>query len=143
MYDMSVRSVMRKQRLLKVQPDAIIGSLAEQMARKNVGAALVVDGDRLIGIVSERDIVFRVVARGLDVQATRAVDVMTAAPHTIEPDKRFGYALLVMYEKGFRHLPVVENDKLIGIISARSALDPDLEEFRFEEERRKHLSKAG
>ncbi|MCC7325537.1 MAG: CBS domain-containing protein [Burkholderiales bacterium] len=140
---MSVRSVMRKQRLLKVPPEATIGSLAEMMARKNVGAGLVVEDDRLIGIVSERDVVFRVIAHGLDPRATRAIDVMTSAPHTIEPDKRFGYALLIMFEKGFRHLPVVEKGKLIGIVSARSALDPDLEEFRFEEERRKHLSKIG
>ena len=64
---------------------------------------------------------------------------MTRAPHTVEPDKPFGYALLVMQEKGFRHLPVVLDGKPIGIVSSRTAMDPQLEEFVFEEHRRKHF----
>ena len=63
---------------------------------------------------------------------------MSPAPHTIHPDKPFGSALLVMHENGFRHLPVVENGKPIGIVSSRSAMDPDLEEFAFEAQRRRH-----
>ncbi|MEP7328480.1 MAG: CBS domain-containing protein, partial [Betaproteobacteria bacterium] len=70
-------------------------------------------------------------------------DVMTSAPHTIGPDKRFGFALMLMSTKGFRHLPVIEDDKLIGVVSARSAMDPELEEFEFEVQRRKHLMGHG
>jgi predicted transcriptional regulator len=64
---------------------------------------------------------------------------MTAEPITITPEKSFGYALLIMHENGFRHLPVLENDKLVGIVSARNALDPDLEEFVSESQRREHI----
>jgi CBS domain-containing protein len=64
---------------------------------------------------------------------------MTTEPQTVDPNKSFGYALLVMHEYGFRHLPVVENGKLIGIVSARNALDPDLEEFVAESQRRKQI----
>jgi len=65
--------------------------------------------------------------------------VMTSNPQTVDPNKTFGYALLMMHENGFRHVPVVENDKLIGIVSSRNALDPDLEEFVAEAQRRKHI----
>ena len=64
---------------------------------------------------------------------------MTTAPKTVDPDKSFGFALLLMYEHGFRHVPVVDKDKLIGIVSSRNALDPDLEEFVAEAQRRKHI----
>ena len=84
-------------------------------------------------------VVFRVVARGLDARAARLADVMTRAPHTVDPDKRFGYALLLMQESGFRHLPVMEDGKPIGIVSSRSAMDPELEEFVSEAHRRKHF----
>jgi CBS domain-containing protein len=63
-------------------------------------------------------------------------DVMTADPHTLSPDKSYGHALLLMQENGFRHVPVIENGQLIGIVSARNAMDPDLEEFISEERRR-------
>ena len=58
---------------------------------------------------------------------------------TVTPDKSFGYALIVMHDNGFRHLPVVENGKLIGIVSARNALDPELEEFVSESRRREQI----
>ena len=76
---------------------------------------------------------------GLDATATPLSEVMTRAPHTIEPDRLFGHALAVMQEKGFRHLPVVQNGKPVGIVSSRSAMDPQLEEFVFEEHRRRHF----
>jgi predicted transcriptional regulator len=66
---------------------------------------------------------------------------MTIEPKTVSPDKSFGYALLIMHENRFRHLPVIENGKLVGVVSARNALDPDLEEFVSESERRRHISR--
>ncbi len=108
------------------------------MAGKNVGAVLVVEGERLLGIFSERDVVFRVIAKGLDAKATLLSEVMTVDPKTLEPGKTYGHALLLMQENGFRHVPVVENGKPIGIISSRNAMDPDLEEFVFEQRRREH-----
>ncbi|MEO8506034.1 MAG: CBS domain-containing protein [Betaproteobacteria bacterium] len=127
---------MKRSKLLKAPPETLVSRAAKLMAEKNVGALIVVEGGHLVGICTERDIVYRIVALGHDARTIAVSEVMTASPLTVHPDAPFGYALLVMHENSFRHLPVVENDKLIGIVSARSALDPDLEEFVVEEERR-------
>lgn len=139
MFDRPVRSVMQRRKFLKAPPQTLVSKAAKLMATKNVGAVMVVDDERLVGIFTERDIVVRVVAPGLDARTTRLADVMTARPQTIEPDQPFGYALFVMHEKGFRHLPVVEDGKPIGIVSSRSAMDPDLEEFVSEAQRRQYF----
>jgi CBS domain-containing protein len=139
MFDDPVKSVMRRRNLLTAAPGISVAEAARRMAKKNVGAIVVLENERLIGIFTERDIVFRVVARGLDLDATRIEDAMTRSLHTIEADEPFGSALLIMHDNGFRHLPVIENGKLVGIVSARSALDPDLEDFVSEARRRTHL----
>jgi CBS domain-containing protein len=109
------------------------------MAGHNVGAVLIVEGEKLVGIFTERDAVFRVVAKGQDVETTRLSDVMTKSPRTVGPDRSFGYALLMMQEHSFRHVPVVVDGRPVGIVSSRSALDPDMEEFVAEAERRKNI----
>jgi CBS domain-containing protein len=138
MYDQSVKSVMNPRTLVKVGPETGVAEAAKLMAKKSVGAVVVVEAERLIGIFTERDIAYRVVAKGLDARTTPIADVMTAAPDTIEPDQPFGSALLRMHDKGFRHLPVVQDGKVVGIVSARSAMDPALEEFVSEAHRREH-----
>ena len=137
MFDEPVRSVMQRRNILKVLPDIVVRKAAELMAKRNVGAVLVVEDARLVGILTERDIAFRVVARGLDPQTTRVADVMTSEPDTVDPDKPFGYALVRMHQGGFRHLPVIKDGEVIGIVSARNAMDPTLEEFQHEARRRK------
>lgn len=139
MFSTPVREIMDRRKLLLAAPQSTVRAAAESMSERGVGAVLIVDNKRLLGILTERDIVFRVVARGLDTATTRVADVMTADPKTIAPDKAFGLAMVLMHENGFRHLPVVENDAPIGIVSSRSALDPELEEFVSEERRRKRL----
>ncbi|UCF76069.1 MAG: CBS domain-containing protein [Betaproteobacteria bacterium] len=125
--------------LITAPPKTTVSEAAELMARKKVGAVMVIEHESLVGIFTERDVVFRVIAQGRDAKTTPLADVMTTEPQTVDPNKSFGYALLVMHEYGFRHLPVVENGKLIGIVSARNALDPDLEEFVAESQRRKQI----
>ena len=139
MFSQPIRAVMEQKKLLTAPPQTTVSKAAKLMAKRKVGAIMVVDDRRLVGIFTERDAVFRVIARDLDSQTTRLGDVMTREPITITPDSSFGYALLVMHENGFRHVPVIENGKLIGVVSARNALDPDLEEFVAESERRKHI----
>jgi CBS domain-containing protein len=137
-FDQPVKDIMRRQKLLKAPPETLVAKAAKLMAGKNVGAIAVVAEERLVGIFTERDLVFRVVARGLDVNATTIAEVMTPQPKSIAPGAPFGAALLVMHEGGFRHLPVVDSGKVVGIVSARSAMDPDLEEFVSEVKRREH-----
>ena len=139
MLGLPIRSVLEPRAVIAAPPDASVADAARLMTDSNVGAVLVVDGGRLVGIFSERDAVYRVMARGKDPQRTRLAEVMTPDPITAEPDETFGYALLLMHERGFRHVPVVENGTPIGVLSARHALDPELEEFAVEAERRKAI----
>lgn len=139
MFSQRIRTVMEQKKLVTAAPETTVAEAAKLMAKRNVGAVMVVEDGRLIGIFTERDAVFRVIAKGRDTKNTTLADVMTNAPQTVDPDKTFGYALLMMHENGFRHLPVIENGKPIGIVSARNALDPDLEEFVAEAQRRKHI----
>ena len=139
MFSQRIRSVMKREKVLMAPPEATVSKAAKLMASKNVGAVMVVENERLVGIFTERDAVFRVIARGRDAQTTRLADVMTTPPLTVDPDKLFGYALLMMHENGFRHVPVIENGKPVGIVSARNALDPEMEEFVSEAQRRRHI----
>jgi CBS domain-containing protein len=143
MFDEPVGSVMQGQTVLTAPPETLVRKAAELMANKNVGAVVVIENGRLVGIFTERDIAFRVVARGLDAEMTRLADVMTPAPDTVDRDKPFGHALLKMQEGGFRHLPVIHQGKVVGIVSARNAMDPALEEFAFEARRREHYRDKG
>jgi len=139
MFSQRIKSVMERKKILTAPPDTSVSKAAKLMARRNVGAVMVVEHKRLVGIFTERDAVFRVMAKGRDAETTILADVMTADPHTVAPEELFGHALLMMYEHGFRHVPVIENGEPVGIVSARNALDPDLEEFISEEQRRKHI----
>jgi len=140
MYSQLVKTVIeRKKKLLSAPPETTVSKAARLMARRKVGAVMVVEHQHLIGIFTERDALYSVIARDLDTKATTLADVMTPDPVTIGPEKSFGYALLVMYENGFRHLPVVKDGQVVGIVSARNALDPDLEEFVAESQRREQF----
>ena len=140
MFEMSVKKVMQRRKLVQTPPDITVSEAAKLMARKNIGAIVIVEDDRLAGIFTERDMVVRVVAKGLDVIRTTVGEVMTRSPYTISPDAEFGEALMIMHERGFRHLPVLEDGKPVGMVSARSAMDPELEEFVSETVRRRHYA---
>ena len=139
MLDAAVRSVIDPHKLVQAPPSASVQEAAASMKERGVGAVLVIDEGRLVGIFTERDVVYRVVAAGRDPAATRLAEVMTADPKTVAPEETFGYALLLMHEQGFRHAPVVKDGAVVGIVSARQALDPDLEEFSVEAYRRDKL----
>jgi CBS domain-containing protein len=127
-----ISQVIEGQEIAAVAPEATVIEAVRMMKQRRIGALMVSEASRLVGILSERDVVFRVVAEGLDAQSTRVADVMTANPETIQPDKPFGHALHVMYEGGFRHVPVVDADgRVVGMVSARDALE--LEEHEFAE----------
>ena len=137
MLSQPVRSIIGQHGFVTAPPRATVRQAAELMARRHVGAVVVVEDDHLVGIFSERDAVFRVVARGLEPATTPLAQVMTPAPVTIGPERSFGHAMAVMQQHHCRHLPVVEDGRPIGIVSARNALDPALEDFVCEERRRR------
>jgi len=139
MYGQRIKEVMEREHMLRAPPHTTVAAAARMMAEQKVSAVLVLDGGRLAGIFTERDAVFRVIAPDRDARSTTLADVMTADPITIGPDKTFGQALALMHERGIRHVPVVENGKVVGVVSARDALDPDLEEFVCEAQRRQSI----
>jgi CBS domain-containing protein len=106
--------------LLTTEPGERLQEAAHRMVERRVGAILVLDGSRLAGILTERD-VLRAVGTGYD-PATLVSDWMTKSPETIAPDDTIDDALGLMDHGGFRHLPVTEGDELVGIISVRDLL---------------------
>lgn len=139
MFSQRIRSVMERRKVIKAPPETTVSKAAKMMAKKNVGAVMVVDEKRLVGIFTERDAVFRVMAEGRDPLCTRLVEVMTVDPLTIGPDESYGRALLMMHENDFRHVPVVSEGEPVGIVSSRNALDPEMEDFVSEAARRKAI----
>lgn len=138
MFSQTIKNVMDPNRFLTAAPDQTVSDASIMMQTRNVGAVLVIADGKLMGIFTERDAVFRVLARGLDPTTTQLADVMTVEPITLSPEKSYGHALLLMHENGFRHVPVVQNRVPIGIISSRNAMDPEMEQFVWEERRRAH-----
>ena len=106
--------------LLSVEASTPLVEAAREMDQRSVGAVLVLAGDRLEGVFTERD-VLRAVARG---QADSAVvgDFMTPHPETIEPDDTTEHAAVLMIHGGFRHLPVVDGGRVVGILSIRDLM---------------------
>lgn len=128
----TIRMIIEQQHLITAPGSTTVIEAARLMRENHVGAVMVVEEGRLAGVFTERDALFRVIAEGRDVQTAQVADVMTRNPQTIHPDKPFPDALHVMYEGGFRHVPVVEDGRPVGMISARDALGPELEDFIYE-----------
>jgi CBS domain-containing protein len=137
--DRPIRVIIEDQQPVTAAADITVAAAARLMKEHRIGAILVVQEGRLAGIFTERDALFRVIAEGRDPAATRIAEVMTANPRTIAPDRPFGHALHLMYEGGFRHVPVVDNGRPLGVVSSRDALGPDLQQFVRDLETRNHI----
>lgn len=128
----TIRTIIDQQELVTAAASMTVSAAARLMQERRVGAIMVVEGEQLVGMFTERDALFRVVAKERDGPTTPLADVMTRNPQTIHPDKPFAHALEMMHEGGFRHVPVVENGRPVGIVSVRDALGPELEAFVYE-----------
>jgi CBS domain-containing protein len=128
----TIRSVIEGREFVTAPKNLAVRDAARLMKSHNVGAILVVEDEKLVGVFTERDALFRVVAEGRDAGATELGAVMTPNPRTVEADSPFSLALQMMYEGGFRNVPVVENGRPVGLVSARDALGPELKEFVYE-----------
>ncbi len=129
MLERTIRTIVQDQEIVSAPATTSVSDAARLMKQHTVGAILVVDEDRLVGIFTERDGLYRLVAEQRDASRTTLAEVMTPNPQTVHPDDPFPRALHMMHTGGFRHVPVVENGKPIGIVSARDALGPELEDF--------------
>ena len=137
----TLRQVVQGQTVVSAPADTTVRAAAITMARHKIGAILVVDDQgRLAGLFTERDALNRVVARGLDPNQTQLATVMTDKLQTAPPDKTLGYALHLMFEGGFRHVPVVEDGRPVGMVSARNALGLEILQFEKELKERDHIA---
>ena len=134
-----IRAIIADQEVITASSTTTVSDAADVMRREKTGALLVLEKKELIGIFTERDALFRVLAEHRNPDTTTLADVMTSSPQTVEPDKPLGHALHMMYEGGFRNVPVVENGRLVGIVSARDALGPELKQFIAEMDEREHI----
>lgn len=102
--------------------------LAQAMVERNIGAVPVLREGELVGIFSERDLMRRVVAAGLDPATTRVGEVMTDDPLTVDPNEELETCMVLMRRHGFRHLPICEGKLLRGMVSLRDIMLHDLSE---------------
>jgi CBS domain-containing protein len=116
-----IRSLMKTD-MVMVGPDATVAEAARSMAQNQVGAVLVVDGGALRGILSERDVLSRIVAEGKDPMATKVTDVATSDVVSVDVAVHIRECAQLLRDKGIRHLPVTENGKPAGILSSRDFL---------------------
>jgi CBS domain-containing protein len=110
-----------KPEFITVAPEDTLGEVAEKMMDQNVGAAVVKDYGRLIGILTERDML-RAMAARMHTSEARVRQWMTADPVTAAPDLSLEEAAKVMLDHGFRHLPVVDGTTVLGVVSLRRVL---------------------
>lgn len=114
-----------------------VRAASKLMAAKHVSALVILDGQRIAGIFTERDAISKVLAAGLNPDKTAMSEVMAAEPQTVRAAMPLAFALHMMVEGGFRHVPVVDDDgKAVGMVSARDALGEDLIRLEREMERR-------
>lgn len=139
-----VSDVIRNKQCVTASLQTSVRQAASLMKAHHVSALIVLGPTgKLAGICTERDIVFDVIADGLDPDMTQVYVIMTESPLAIGPDKPFGHALHLMYEGGFRHVPVVDPaGRPIGMVSARDALNSDALSFEEDLTQRERIAAA-
>ncbi len=131
----TVRDVMTKQALHQ-PPAASVCDAIKVMAERNISSVLVCEAGQLLGIFTERDAVRRVLALGRDPAHTPLAEVMTRDPDTIRPEEGVDEAIRRMDEFGYRHLPVVDGNGVVGVLSLRDCPIVDLASMAYELEQR-------
>lgn len=116
-----------RRHLVTLGPQASAREAAGVMTHANCGSVLIMEPpDHLLGIVTERDLMTRVLAKGLDPERTRTREVMTPKPICVPPEMPVSEAVLIMIERGFRHLPILQGTRILGVFSARDALPREI-----------------
>jgi CBS domain-containing protein len=124
----TIRDLISNRTIHYIQPTQTVLEAASYMVDSNVGAVPVLDGAKLVGIFSERDIMRRVVTEGRNPLTTHIADVMTTEVHSVGPQSSSEEALCMMQTHSVRHLPVCEGSTLVGFLSLRDLLRCNLDE---------------
>ena len=123
---MSMRDILREKgsEVLTVDLDTSIPDIARVMFEKNIGALLIEDDGKLCGIVTERDVVKILGKTGCDLDGLRAADIMVKSENLLvaEADDQNDYVMAVMVQKNFRHMPIVDEGEIVGLISIRDVV---------------------
>lgn len=109
--------------LWHVTRDMTVYAAVEKLAEYSVGALLVMEGDQLVGVISERDYTRKITLKGRNSKETSVGEIMTADVFTVTADTRTHDCIVLMSEKKIRHLPVVDGDKVLGMISIRDIMN--------------------
>jgi CBS domain-containing protein len=120
-----IADLIEGQTLIVIEPGWSVRTAAERMTERNIGAVAVVEKGTLAGVFSERDIMSRVVAKGLNPDATEVSDVMSRELVVAAPNEDVDTAIQKMHSIGSRHLPVVDDGRLVGMLSIRDLLEVD------------------
>ena len=135
-----IKDIIAGRPLVHVTRDLTVRAASRLMAEKKIGALLIVERNQIVGIFTERDALNKVLAGGLDPDTTPLAQVMVSDLQTIRAAQPLGYALHMMAEGGFRHVPVVDdNGAPLGMVSARDALGEDMVDLERELRRRDEL----
>lgn len=122
-----ISNILAGKPLISGAKDMTVRAACKLMAEKKIGALLVLEKGKIAGIFTERDALNKILATGLDPDSTKLSEVMVSKLQTIRADKPLAYALHMMAEGGFRHVPVVgDNGEPLGMVSARDALGQDI-----------------
>lgn len=100
-----------------IAPDASVYDAIHLMAEKGVGALIVMDGPKLVGVISERDYARKIILEGRSSEKTKISEIMSSEVITVGPDNRIEECMAMMTERRIRHLPVLDGDKVLGVIS--------------------------
>ena len=125
---MRICDLIKNQETYKAEMGQTVMETARAMVQHNIGAVPVMNGDKLVGIFSERDLMKRVVAEGRDPRSTCLAEVMTDDPLTVNLQEELEACMTLMRRHNFRHLPVCQEGQLVGIVSLRDILLHDLNE---------------
>jgi len=117
-----LKTLLAGRRLTFVSPDTFVTEVAMKMADAKIGAVVVLNEDKLMGIFTERDLLNRVVSMGKDPKTVKVSEVMTTNVCVCTAEDTYEYCLAQMKQIGCRHMPIVEGDKLLGILSMRDLL---------------------
>jgi CBS domain-containing protein len=125
-------------RVVKVTPDQSVLDAIKILASENIGAAIVMSGERLSGIMSERDYTRKVILKGRAAESTKVEEIMTPNVVVVNPRTKTRDCMAIMTEKNIRHLPVVDDGKVIGMVSIRDIVSDIIADQDFTIEQLEH-----
>lgn len=124
----TIRHLLKDRETYTVESQQSVLDVAKFMVERNIGAVPVLEGGKLVGIFSERDIMKRVLAEGKDPKKAKVGDVMTRNPLVVTADESVDNCMVLMKQHGFRHLPILDGTRLAGLLSLRDLLLHEVDE---------------